>query len=82
MRQGPGDVRPAGADQWCQVPWKDWPGFVLASIAAMELLPIIVATTIWGPWWKGSVVMYHCDNEAVVASIKEVIVETLRCCSF
>ena len=63
---GPGVV----GDQWCQVPWSEWPGFASASIAAKELLPIIVATAIWGLGWKGSVVMCHCDNEAVVASIK------------
>ena len=57
-------------NQWCQVPWGEWLGFASASIAAKELLPIIVATAIWGPWWKGLVVMCHCDNEAVVASIK------------
>ena len=55
--------------QWCQVPWGEWPGFASASIAAKELLPIIVAMAIWGLWWKGSVVMCHCD-EVVVASIK------------
>ena len=57
-------------NQWCQVSWSEWPGFASASIAAKELLPIIVATVIWRPWWKGLVVMCHCDNEAVVASIK------------
>ena len=49
-------------NQWCQIPWGEWPGFASASIAAKELLPIIVATAIWGPWWKGSVVMCHCDK--------------------
>ena len=57
-------------DQWCQVPWSEWPGFASASIAAKELLPIVVATATWGSAWRGSVVMCHCDNEAVVASIK------------
>ena len=28
-------------DQWFQVQWSEWPGFVGASIAAKELLPII-----------------------------------------
>ena len=30
-------------DQWFQVQWSEWPGFVGASIAAKELLPIITA---------------------------------------
>ena len=41
-----------------------------ASIAAKELLPIIVATAIWGPSWRGSTVLCHCDNEVVVAAVK------------
>ena len=49
-------------DQWCQVPWSEWPGLASASIAAKELWPILVATG-------------HCDNKTVEASIK---VETLR----
>ena len=64
MRQGPGVVWPAGGISGVRS-WSEWPGF--ASIAAKELLPIIVATAIW---WKGSAVICHCDNEAVVASIK------------
>ena len=39
--------------QWFQVAWCEWPGFVTASIAAKELLPIIVATAIWGSGWEG-----------------------------
>ena len=38
--------------QWFQVQWSGWPGFTGASIAAKELLPIIVATAIWGPSWR------------------------------
>ena len=50
-----------------QVAWSEWPVF---SIAAKELLPIIVAVAIWGPRWVGSSVLCHCDNESVVAVIR------------
>ncbi len=56
--------------KWFQVQWSDWPFFANSSIAAKELLPIIVAVAIWGHHWGGSVVMCHCDNEGVVATIK------------
>ena len=56
-----------------QVQWSGWPGFAGASIAAKELLPIIVATAIWGPSWRGATVLCHCDNEAVVAAVKSVL---------
>ena len=50
--------------------------FAGAFIAAKELLPIIVATTIWGPQWVGASVLCHCDNEAVVAAVRVVTIET------
>ena len=57
-------------DQWFQVQWGDWPCFAGSSIAAKELLPIVVAVAIWGPSWKGLSVLCHCDNQAVVAVLK------------
>ena len=56
--------------KWFQVPWSDWPDFLVASIAAKELLPVIVAAAIWGESWQGSVVLCHCDNMSVVAAVK------------
>ena len=34
--------------RWFQVQWSHWPAFSNASIAANELLPIIVAVAVWG----------------------------------
>ena len=31
-----------------------------------ELIPIIVATAVWGPMWRGQRVRCHCDNMAVI----------------
>ena len=45
--------------RWFQVAWSAWPDFAETSIAAKELLPIIVAVAIWGPWWRGNIVMCH-----------------------
>ena len=56
--------------KWFQVAWCEWPGFAGNSIAAKELLPIIVAVALWGPQWVGSSVLCHCDNEGVVAVIR------------
>ena len=74
--------------QWFQVAWCEWPGFATASIAAKELLPIIVATAIWGSGWEGSTVLCHCDNQSVVAAIKggyckdPAMAHMLRCLFF
>ena len=40
-----------------------------ASIAPMELLPIVIAAAIWGLKWAGCTVRSNCDNEAVVSVI-------------
>ncbi len=58
------------AHQWCQIAWTEWPSFAEASIAAKELLPIIVAAALWGQKWEGVSVLCHCDNQAVVAAIR------------
>ena len=58
------------------------------SIAAKELLPIIVVEAIWGPFWRGTLVLCHCDNEAVVAAVKSgyckdpTLAHMLRCLFF
>ena len=64
-------------DQWFQVHggggvWGgvDRPCLAASSIAAKELLPIVLAVAIWGPSWKGLSVLCHCDNQAVVAVLK------------
>lgn len=73
---------------WFQVRWQDWPAFASASIAAKELLPIIVAVAIWGPQWAGLSVLCHCDNEGVVAAVKggyckdPALAHMLRCLFF
>ena len=36
------------------------------QIAIKELIPVLIATVIWGKKWKGCLVVANCDNEAVV----------------
>lgn len=57
-------------EKWFQVSWEECPQFSSAPIAAKELLPILVASAIWGMQWKGLRVRCHCDNQAVVAVIR------------
>ena len=45
--------------EWFHVPWREWPDFGEASIAAKELL---VAVAVWGPGWRGKCAICHCDN--------------------
>ena len=74
--------------QWVQVAWSEWPNFAAASIAAKELLPIIVATAMWGASWRGLTVCCHCDNQSVVAVVRggycrdPAMAHMLRCLFF
>ena len=43
-----------------------WPCDLHRSIAALELIPVVVAAMIWGDKWHGKLVCFHSDNEAVV----------------
>ena len=52
---------------WLQWKWEgpsiEWP------ISPKELLPILLAVSIWGEHWGGRLVECHCDNMAVVAVV-------------
>ena len=38
-------------------------------ITVKELVPIVIATAIWGTQWQGQAVQIECDNTAVVSTI-------------
>ena len=57
-------------EKWFKVEWKEWPGFQDAMISTKELLPLVIAAAIGGPKWRGSVVLCHCDNQAVVSVVR------------
>ena len=69
---------------WFQVPWRDLP-LPEGSIAAKELLPIVLAALVWGSAWQGSSVLCVCDNAAVVDVINHhsardpLLCHLLRC---
>ena len=49
---------------WCQLQWPE--GSERFHISFKELVPILMASLVWGRGWKGQKVMSYCDNEAVV----------------
>ena len=55
-------------NSWFQIPW-DTRSSPL-SIAAKELLPIIVACWAWGRTWSGLHIQCRCDIQVVVAGIR------------
>lgn len=44
-----------------------WPRECQRAITVKELLPIVIATALWGGQWAGKTVRAQCDNAAVVA---------------
>ena len=73
-------------DHWLQLQWDDRARRL--SIAAKELVPIILACTAWGRAWQGRQVLCRCDNQVVVACLKsrtskdKGIMHQLRCLVF
>ena len=71
---------------WLQHQWL--PGALDKSIAVKELVPIVMVATIWGAEWQGKVVLFHCDNQSVVAilnnldSREEDLMHLVRCLFF
>ncbi len=53
--------------RWFQLPWagqtEQW------YITAKELVPIVIATVLWGREWRDRTVLARCDNTAVVSII-------------
>ncbi len=51
-------------NQWLQCQWEnEWKD---RSIAVKELLPIVLAVAVWGQQWRHQLVVFKCDNMAVV----------------
>ena len=72
--------------QWFQLQWPSvW---FSIHITIKELLPIVVASAIWGKHWRGLTVKCVCDNAAVVAIINsgrskdKLAIHLLRCLFF
>ena len=53
---------------WAQLQWP--PSWAMVNITAKELLPIVLATAIWGHQWCRQHICFHCDNMAVVAILR------------
>ena len=54
-----------GSLEWFQLPWPlSWEN---TSIAAKELLPLVIAAAIWGRSWHGTLVRFWSDNQAILA---------------
>ena len=80
-----------GCGAYCGTNWfmLEWSGlFSGCHITVKELVPSVVATTVWGPSWRGKTILARCDNIAVVAIVNHgssknaEAMQLLRCLSF
>ena len=53
--------------RWFQLAWPAWLLDAQPSIALLELLPVLVACSVWGVNWRGKRILFHSDNASVVA---------------
>ena len=56
-------------NSWFQLQWPQ--AWSAVAIAPKELVPIVVAATLWGPQWAGKHVQCLCDNMAVVTAVNK-----------
>ena len=98
IQKGPPDVTITsdasgiwGCGAWCQQRWfrLQWVEFIQKKyIAVKELLPIVIASLIWGPQLAGKHVSSNCDNSAVVSVLNsrtskdKDMMQLLRCLFF
>ena len=73
---------------WLQGQWPvEWES---VNIMVKEVVPVVLACTMWGSHWSGHHVQFHIDNSSVVQVIKKgsskeprgVVMHLLRCLSF
>ena len=58
----------SNAGKWLQGEWQGkWKD---EHIKAKELLPLVMACALWGSEWRNQMVLFRCDNAAVVDIIR------------
>ena len=55
---------------WFQLRWPQ--SWAAVNIAIKELLPLVLATALWGFEWSGSRVCFFSDNQAVVMALSSL----------
>ena len=68
--------------RWSQAKWPQ--AFLLTepSIALLELIPITLALTMWGPLLQNCTVLLKLDNKAVVAMVNKQMSPCQSCMKF
>ena len=62
---------------WFQLEWPDKAQEL--PIMVKEMVPIVIACALWSKKWENHLVLCHCDNQAVVASIRSRTSKNKHC---
>ena len=54
--------------RWFQLQWL--PAWANINIMVKELVPIVLAAALWGHLWEKKIILFRCDNQAVVYCIQ------------
>ena len=70
---------------WFQIQWP--PAWASVNIVVKELVPIVVATALWGRVWQHLHICFHSDNSAAVdtlqkRSVRDPQAHHLLCCFY
>lgn len=80
-----------GCGALCQTQWFQWPwpaALAAEAIMVKEMIPVVLACSVWGPVIAGKTVKFQCDNTGVVAAINKgsakepFVMHLLRCLWF
>ena len=55
-------------DSWFALRWPD--ELNLPHISILELVPIVLAASVWGMFWQGKRLIFKCDNSSVVSVLQ------------
>ncbi len=73
------------SNHWFRMQWQE--EMQESHITYKELVPIVLAVTVWGRQWRNATIQVLCDNEAVVAIVNQgtgdkECMHLLRCLAF
>ncbi len=74
------------SNHWFRMQWQE--ETQESHITYKELVPIVLAVTVWGRQWRNATIQVLCDNEAVVAIVNQgtardkECMHLLRCLAF
>jgi hypothetical protein len=67
-------------EEWCYFPWPmGWDKTtILSDMTTLELIPVVLAASLWGGKLKNKKIIFHIDNQALVTFLNKQISKLKR----